>query len=68
MFWLAKMSLESLKEILVVYPVRGHSFLPADRVFGRIEKDLRKMTVITTKEHYQEILSKHGRVHFLGKD
>lgn len=67
MFWLVKESPASLKEILLVYPVRGHSFLPADRVFGRIEKDLRKVTVITTKEHYQEIISQHGKVHFLGK-
>jgi hypothetical protein len=28
------------------FPIRGHSFLPADRVFGRIEKVLRKTEVI----------------------
>lgn len=24
------------------FPIRGHSYLPADRVFGRIEKDIRR--------------------------
>ena len=30
--------------IELIYPVRGHSFLPCDRVFGRINRDLRKKT------------------------
>ena len=30
------------------FPVRGHSFLPADRVFGRIEQDIRKKNHFTS--------------------
>lgn len=29
-------------EIVFITPVRGHSYLPADRIFGRVEKLLRK--------------------------
>ena len=40
-------------------PVSGHSFLPADRVFGRIEQDIRKINTILVSE----ILAKHGNEH-----
>ncbi|KAJ8868381.1 hypothetical protein PR048_029897 [Dryococelus australis] len=48
--------------------VRGHSFLPADRVFGRMEKLLRKLPLITTKREYETIYSQVGNVHALVKD
>ncbi|KAJ8719343.1 hypothetical protein PYW08_011518 [Mythimna loreyi] len=62
------MTTATLKEIQIVFPVRGHSFLTADRVFGRVEKDLRKKTVITIREDYHDLLLQHGRVNILGKD
>lgn len=40
LFWLVNKSPENVKEIQLTFPVRGNSFLPADRVFGRIEKDI----------------------------
>lgn len=40
-YWLKVKSPPALEEIQVTYPVRGHSFLPADRAFGRVEKSLR---------------------------
>lgn len=58
----------NIKEIQVYFPVRGHSFLPADRTFGRVEKDLRKEDTIITKEKYLEIYKTHGNVKELGKD
>ncbi|XP_041365380.1 uncharacterized protein LOC121380568 [Gigantopelta aegis] len=45
------------------FPVRGHSFLPADRVFGRIEQDIRKNNTILLPDEYVAILNKHGKVH-----
>ncbi|XP_045457147.1 uncharacterized protein LOC123667235 [Melitaea cinxia] len=68
LFWLQNKSPAHVKEIQLFFPVRGHSFLPADRLFGRIEKDVRKIPVITTREEYFEIFSKHGRVCELGKE
>lgn len=50
------------------FPVRGHSFLPADRVFGRIEQDIRKQDTILLPEEYTNILRKHGSVYVYGKD
>ncbi|CAH0560628.1 unnamed protein product [Brassicogethes aeneus] len=38
--WLRVKSPKGVEEIQVTYPVRGHSFLPTGRVFGRIEKTL----------------------------
>ncbi|KAA0703634.1 hypothetical protein E1301_Tti015520 [Triplophysa tibetana] len=49
-------------------PIRGHSFLPAHRVFESIEQDIRKKTTILMPEEYCEILRKHGTVHEYGKD
>ena len=50
------------------FPVRGHSFLPADRVFGRIEQDIRKISTILLSEGYHHILTKHDNVYEFGTD
>lgn len=44
------------------FPVRGHSFLPADRVFGRIELELRRRETILLPSEYDTVLRKHGTV------
>lgn len=67
-FWLKQRSPEDLLEIHLTFPVRGHSFLPADRVFGRVEKELRKTTTITKKEGYEELYSQFGEVKTLGSE
>ena len=38
------------------FPVRGHSFLPADRVFGRIERDIKRQDTILLPADYVDIL------------
>lgn len=68
MQWLYSKSPAQVKEIHIFFPVRGHSFLPADRVFGRLEKELRKIPVITTKDGYHDIFKNHGNVRLLGND
>ncbi|KAJ8888293.1 hypothetical protein PR048_007780 [Dryococelus australis] len=55
--WLRQSASESIKNILMIFPVTGHSFLPADRVLGRVEKLLRKRPLITTKREYEAIYS-----------
>lgn len=68
LFWLTKKSPPHVQQIKLTFPVRGHSFLPCDRVFGRVEKSLRIKSVITSKEEYHEIYSEHGEVMKLGDD
>ncbi|CAH1112273.1 unnamed protein product [Psylliodes chrysocephalus] len=58
----------SIKEIIITFPLRGHSFLPADRVFWRLEKLLRKKTTMVIKEEYYEPFKKVGAVKQLGTD
>lgn len=57
-----------ITEVQLHFPVRGHSFLPADRAFGRVEKDLKREAVIANKEKYIEIYKQHGTIKELGKD
>ena len=50
-----------------VFPVRGHSYLPADRVFGRIEQQLSSLDTVLLPSGYQEVLENHGTVHAYGE-
>lgn len=56
------------KNITFTFPTRGHSYMSPDRVFGRIEKDIRKRETILLPAEYRSILSKHGTIHKLGPD
>lgn len=54
-----------VNSIELVFPVPGHSFLPADRVFGNIEKTLKKKEVITNPSEYVEVFDNFGTtIHF----
>lgn len=66
-YWLRE-SPSELKNIIVHFPVRGHSFLPADRAFGRVEKILKKEETIISSEEYNKIYSEVGNVKVLGRD
>lgn len=56
--WLANNAPLNVKNLEVIFPVVGHSFLPADRVFGHIEKSIKKLEVITEPDTYIEIFSR----------
>ena len=45
------------------FTVRSHSFLPADRVFGRIRQQLKKLDTVLMPEEYLAVLRNHGTVH-----
>ncbi|CAH1643163.1 unnamed protein product [Spodoptera littoralis] len=51
-----------IKKIELVFPITGHSFMPADRVFGNIEKRIRKLEVITQPSDYTDIISECATV------
>lgn len=52
----------SIKKIELVFPVTGHSYMPADRVFGNIEKEIRKVEVITEPSEYVTTISKYATI------
>lgn len=56
------------KKVEHVFPIRGHSFMPPDRVFGRIEKIYRKQDKIISPKQYHDILKEHGTLKVLSKD
>jgi hypothetical protein len=66
-YWLKILSPPEVKNITIIFPVRGHSFLPADRVFGRVEKILRRHPLITLKEDYIKLYAEVGEVKVLGE-
>ncbi|KAK5637856.1 hypothetical protein RI129_000139 [Pyrocoelia pectoralis] len=51
-----------------IFPIRGHSYMPPDRVFGRVVKDLRKIEIITAPSTYYDVYGKHGTVQVWGRD
>ncbi|KAL4090102.1 hypothetical protein QTP88_025002 [Uroleucon formosanum] len=55
-------------EINHFFPVRGHSYMPPDQVFGRIEQELRKIETIISPSEYHKIFKKHTTVNVYGKD
>lgn len=67
-YWLQNKSPRTIKEIVMYSPVRGHSYLPADRVFGRVEKNLRKVEEILDPNAYIQIYKESANIRVLGKD
>lgn len=67
-WWLVNKAPKSVEGLQLVFPVTGHSFLPPDRVFGRIEKDIRQEEEILSPAEYHEIIGKHETIVELGKD
>lgn len=58
----------NITRVEIIFPVVGHSFIPPDRVFARIEKVIRKHEVISNPQEYIEILRDHGTVFNLGDE
>lgn len=58
--WLFTHAPQHVKNVEIIFPVVGHSFLPPDRVFAKIEKELRKIEVVTDPQKYVKILKSHG--------
>lgn len=50
------------KDVTFTFPIVGRSYLPPDKVFGRIKKTIRKREEILTPDGYHEILKAHGNL------
>ncbi|KAJ4432948.1 hypothetical protein ANN_15205 [Periplaneta americana] len=56
-----------ISEVVVHFPVRGHSFLPADRLFGVVEKTLWKKAKIINPNDYRTVYETMDSVKNLGE-
>ena len=52
--WLATNAPASIKNLDIIYPVTGHSFMPDDRVFGLLEREIKNKYKIICKEEHHE--------------
>lgn len=66
--WLANEAPQNVKKIECIFPVPGHSFIPPDRVFARIEKKIKTKEILSEPKDFYEILQEHGKVFHLGVD
>lgn len=64
--WLKDYAPENIKGVEILFPVVGHSFLPSDRIFAKIEKEIKRREVICSPDEYYEIFLNHGTVYYLG--
>ena len=67
-FWLQKNAPAHVKLVELLFPVRGHTFLPCDRVFGNLEKKLRLQERIYSPDEYWQFFEEHGTVKRPGVD
>ncbi|CAF4945803.1 unnamed protein product [Pieris macdunnoughi] len=58
----------TLKTVEIIFPVTGHSYMPADRVFGLTETKIRKLETIVDPKEYEEIMAEHAMVYKLGTE
>lgn len=61
-YWLVNEAPANVKKICLIFPIPGHSYMPPDRVFGRIEKEILKNDTIIKPEKYIEIFNECGTV------
>ncbi|KAL4720419.1 hypothetical protein ACJJTC_002453 [Scirpophaga incertulas] len=67
-FWLTTYAPKEIKTIELIFPVPGPSFMPADRIFGLIEKEIKNKEQIIHPIEYHEIYHKYGIINHLGTD
>lgn len=64
--WFLNFAPQNVEKLEFIYPIVGHSFLPSDRVFARIEKRIKNYDVIIDPVEYDTIFSDCGTVIPLG--
>lgn len=60
--WLCKDAPKWIEEVEILFPVTGHSFIPPDRVFGQIEKVVKRKETIVDPNEYISITSNFASV------
>ncbi|RVE41898.1 hypothetical protein evm_013448 [Chilo suppressalis] len=67
-YWLTTAAPKEITRVELVFPVPGHSFMPADRIFGLIKKEIKNKEQIINPTEYHEIFSNYGIINHLGTD
>lgn len=58
--WFLNLAPVHIQNLQFVFPIVGHSFLSADRVFANIEKNNKRKDVITSPDEYTNLFSDFG--------
>lgn len=66
-FWFLKNAPASIETIQLTFPVVGHSYMPPDRVFGLIERKIKKVPCITNPQEYCNIIQEHATIRKLSR-
>ncbi|KAI4459156.1 serine-type endopeptidase inhibitor [Holotrichia oblita] len=67
-YWLALEAPVYITTVEFVLTIVGYSFTPPDRIFGLIKKEIRKISVIISKEEYEKIIQQHSTIKKIGRD
>lgn len=67
-FWLLKKAPSNVTQIELIFPQTGHSYIPPDRVFGLIEKSVRKLESIVLPDDYEKIYQNIGKTFMHGTE
>ncbi|KAL4715282.1 hypothetical protein ACJJTC_010852 [Scirpophaga incertulas] len=66
--WLSSSAPDNVRKIEIVFPIVGHSFIPPDRVFAHVEKNVKKLESIIRPEDYLEIIGTYSTIVLMGSD
>lgn len=60
--WLYNEAPCNVKKVEIIFPVVvvGHSFIPPDRVFAKIERAIKTKEVVVSPSEYTEVLEENG--------
>ena len=61
MFYMSLIKNQKFEEVIVVYPIPGHSYLDCDRDFGRIDKNRRKIAKIGFPSDWVKLIEKNDK-------
>lgn len=54
--WFGCFAPSNIEVLEIVFPVTGHSFLPPDRVFGNVERGIKKLEEIIKPEEVVKLI------------
>ncbi|KAK9686330.1 hypothetical protein QE152_g37274 [Popillia japonica] len=66
--WLLCNAPKHVTQVEIIFPMVGHSYIRPDRVFGNIEKVVRKTSTMTNPDGYISIIKEHATVLKMGED
>lgn len=62
MYWFSKYAPANIEDVCLIFPVTGHSFIPPDRVFGQIEREVKRHEMILDPDELITIIANVGEV------